>query len=90
MSVTLVEALAALPDTADGIAAMLAEAGIKGRRVSAFDCPLACWLSRQIGSSVSVAYSARIRGTDERIPLAAATGEFRFRFDDGYYPELVA
>lgn len=53
MTATLEKVVADLPDTAEGIAAMLREADIKGDH-QCRTCPLAVWLSMQVGEPVTL------------------------------------
>jgi len=89
---SLAQALAALPDTADGIAAHLTAQGIRGRRGSACTCPFASYLT-SLGLAdpvVSVlGIGALIDGKHRRVPIRSAALEFVRRFDGGEWPELV-
>jgi hypothetical protein len=90
---SLEQALAALPDTPDGIAAHLAERGIRGRRFSAQRCPIAAYVRAETGGFNVTAGRTRISATS-RLGVAQAgtplpVRHFMRRFDQGYYPELA-
>lgn len=92
---TLDQALAELPDTADGIADRMRALGIKGFCGDAYNCPVANWLLRPgsgfAGASVG---DVRIEVCDadsgfEDEPTPPAVAEFVRRFDAGVYLDLV-
>lgn len=87
---TLAQALAELPDTADGIAAKLAAEGHRGNRRGALFCPLASWLrSRGIDTpGVSVDEICALRGDRRGVVPPPAVAEFIRRFDAGEWPAL--
>lgn len=66
---------------ADGVAQRLRDAGIKGRRTRANDCPVARYLQQRTGRS-DLAVSGS--GT-----MPAPVKEFIQRFDRGDFPDLV-
>jgi len=89
---TLAQALAALPDTADGIAAHLAAADIQGRPGSACHCPIATYLTRHGFGAVHV---DEIRiwvgegACQRRMNTPPAVAAFMRQFDRGEWPALV-
>lgn len=93
---TLSEALAALPKTADGIATFLAERGIKGVRKDDCICPIAQYLtgfgswewSPEVGCNYIAAEDDDGEGFRESTPEHVT--EFIVRFDGGAWPDLVA
>lgn len=94
---SLAEALAELPDTADGIAAMLTEKGIRGERRRAACCPVANYLvgvgfeEASVGPTQIEVWSDD--GDIDPDEMEAVTPwwvtEFIIRFDGGEWPELV-
>lgn len=91
---SLDQALAELPDTADGIAAYLIEQECRGRRRNARCCPVANYLTGTgefFDADVDPALiDALIEGDQEaRVETPAHIAEFIKRFDDGEWPELV-
>lgn len=91
---SLAEALAALPDTADGIAAHLTAKGIRGVTEDSCNCPMTNYLtglgfdSTEVGERWVIARSF----PGDRIEKVATPNhirEFIFRFDTGEWPELV-
>ena len=91
---SLAEALAALPDTADDIAARLTAKGIRGVREASCNCPITNHLTGLGFHTVSVTLSRVIatrpgdrHPSDVRMPWWIA--EFVHRFDSGEWPELV-
>ncbi len=91
---SLAEALAALPDTADGIAAHLRAKGIRGVRENPDCCPIANYLSGTGGLYGPDVDPSRIdaftdEGDAEQVCTPAHIAEFVRRFDDGEWPELV-
>lgn len=93
---SLAEALAALPDTADGIAARFAEQGYRGKVRWAGCCPVANYLT------AAGFYEASVSPTRVHVWLDAAddgpggdvetpehVNQFVCRFDAGEWPELV-
>jgi hypothetical protein len=92
---SLEQALAALPGTADDIAAHLAAKGIRGAREDSCNCPMVVYLTSLDFDRVNVTLSrilARAQPggalVDVRTPWWIA--EFVHRFDEGEWPELVA
>lgn len=91
---SLAEALAALPDTADAIAAHLAAAGVKGVPENGECCPVANYLTGLDFDRVSVTLS-RIQSRDypdsrlADIRTPPPVQAFVRRFDAGEWPELV-
>lgn len=90
---SLAEALAALPGTADDIAAHLHEQGVRGVPDIGECCPIANYLTGLGFDRVSVTLS-RVQARppdrhldDVRTPWWIA--EFVHRFDEGAWPELV-
>lgn len=89
---TLAQALEELPDTADNLAAWLAEQGIRGVRENQDCCPIANYLTGLGFNHVTVddsyvqAYSD-VTGWDGEEPESSVT-EFVTRFDKGEWPEL--
>ncbi len=77
------ELLHSLGDDADTIARSLAQRGIKGRPHSALTCPLARVIRGQVGLETAIAHGGYA------LVLRKCEREFIFRFDDGYYPELI-
>lgn len=78
--------LAELPDTADGIAAFLAERGVKGYRHSHRSCPIANYLDAVSVSAFGLTWKEPALTVD--IPRPALL--FVRHFDNGEYPELIA
>lgn len=87
------------PETADDIAAFLAEGGYTGQRVNAEACPIANYLNANVmlpgedytGWLVCASVPAQSVSTDATMHLAMhprAIGDFIGRFDDKYYPHL--
>lgn len=76
---------------ADQIAAHLIARGIKGRRNSGCDCPVANWFSRTLGVGGAVAGNAFQLNNDVGVQLGLTDGicDFVRRFDAGEYPDLV-
>jgi|SRR5882724_6040145 len=99
MTQELMEALVALPNTADGIAAKFLAEGITGTPQDSCDCPLAAYASRETGYSASVGPNNMFvshRGPESKwtvstfdIPLSEPLSEFVMRFDRGNWPELI-
>ena len=89
-ALTLAQALAELPDTADGIADRMRALGIKGKRHYITCCPLATFLrDKGIRGAVIDGMEASIRGVDDFTPLTGSQAEFVRRFDAGVYLDLV-
>lgn len=90
---TLEQALAALPDTADRIAARFAADGIKGTRKDDGCCPVAVYLTSVGLASPEVTENVIAVGGDDE-DLFEFTPEhvveFIQRFDNGAWPELVS
>lgn len=89
---SLEEALAQLPDTADGIAAYLIERGLRGERDDGCKCPVANYLrAAGLPDPLVDPDDAYISGVDEaeRVKLPVHVREFVNRFDDGAWPELA-
>ena len=62
--------------------------GIKGRLRDTCCCPLARYLRRVTGRTVSVTVRTCVVGT-VRLPLPDTVERFRSEFDCGKYPELI-
>lgn len=90
---TLAEALAGLPDTADGIADRMRALGIKGKQLKSGCCPIANWLKTEGFTHASVGQTAclgrRGSATTEDVRSPRAVAEFVRRFDAGVYLDLV-
>jgi hypothetical protein len=87
---SLEQALAALPDTPDGIAALLREQGIRGVRTDPCACPLAVYLTGLNIEAPSVTESVvSINGAEEWMFTPDHIEAFVRRFDGGAWPELV-
>jgi hypothetical protein len=92
---TVLEALAALPPTADEVAALFEGLGIKGERSQACSCPLAVYLSAEFPAAddVTVFHDVHVR---EHGRMVASVDnlphlyEFAQRFDRGEFPALQA
>lgn len=92
---SLAEALAALPDTADGIARFLDEQGITGRPKHNFCCPVANYLKRTanvVDPAVDAGFVEGFAENGEEVVCGTseAVADFVLRFDLGAWPELVA
>jgi hypothetical protein len=90
---SLTEALAALPGTADAIAAHLAAKGIRGVRNSDKCCPIANYLTGAGFSCVSVGGTSAFARDDRQDYwewTTDAVAGLVERFDAGEWPELVA
>jgi hypothetical protein len=88
---TLDQALAELPDTADGIADRMRALDIKGRRQDDFCCPIANWL---IGKGfedpmVGEEWCEALDDDPTQTDTPPAVAEFVRRFDAGVYLDLV-
>lgn len=90
---SLAEALAALPDTADGIAAHLTALGIRGVRFDGCNCPVTNYLTGLGFDGIDVDETRVRRRTEprrsERVAASDAMSNFVRRFDRGEWPELV-
>lgn len=91
---SLAEALAAMPDTADGIADRLAELGIRGARKDDFCCPIANYLKRTanvVDPAVDAGFVEGLVENGEEVVCGTseAVADFVLRFDLGAWPELV-
>lgn len=91
---TLAQALAELPDTADGIAAFLADLKCTGKRNRTDCCPIANYLKQAgVASDLDVdplivtVWPHNEDTVDVRTPEHVA--EFMRRFDGWAWPELV-
>jgi len=84
---SLTEALAALPGTADDIAAMLIEADCQGSRRDGRCCPMANYLSR-LGFEAFV-QPDYVQADGVTPDTSQELREFVERFDEGEWPELV-
>lgn len=83
-------ALAELGDDADGIAAKLADLGIKGRCTHGRACPLYVYLNRRVPLVTWVTEDSVWWSTDSHsVDLTPDQREFVSRFDRGQYPDLV-
>ena len=91
---TLEQALAELPDTADDIAVYLTQRGHRGRRGSPCRCPLAAYFCAACGTlDVIVGRDAIFVGSGGAVVDALTpegVGKFMRRFDMGEWLELVA
>lgn len=90
MTLSLEQALAELPDTADGIAAYLTEQECRGKREDGDYCPIANYL-RGIGfRDPHVGLALAFEGVHEAETVHLPDGARRFvaRFDEGEWPEL--
>lgn len=90
MTLSLEQALAELPDTADGIAAYLTEQDCRGKRDDGTCCPLANYL-RGIGFlAPHVDPDVAFEGVHDAATVRLPTGARRFvaRFDEGEWPQL--
>ena len=86
---TLYEALAQLPDTADGIADRMRALDIKGCQDMGGHCPLARWLEREgFEEAIVERRNATAKGYFW-VEMPQAAREFVDRFDDGVYLDLV-
>lgn len=94
MILSLEQALAELPDTADGIAAYFIEQECRGIRDDGCHCPVANYL-RGTGEfpsplvDPSYAYSDYSADDVESVRLPEHVAEFVERFDGGEWPELA-
>lgn len=92
---SLAQALAALPDTADGIAAHLIALGRKGVPGDGCNCPVSNYLTGEgfhrvwVAASWTRAYAEPSSGR-QVVETPAHITEFVDRFDAGEWPELVA
>lgn len=92
---SLAEALAELPDTADGIANHLIVEGIRGVREMPNCCPVANYLTRAGFHLVEVTADEvtadEVTADDgwRRIETPNGVASFVLRFDQGEWPELV-
>ena len=87
---SLTEALAALPDTADAIAARLGAHGCRGARENAEYCPVANWLRTLGFTGQYVAPDYIVVDQEARsVPTPGPVADFAERFDSGEWPELV-
>lgn len=90
---TLAEALAELPDTADGIADRMRALGIKGKRQDDYCCPIANFLMGKGFEEACVGESwIEVCDDDsgsEEADTPPAVSEFVSRFDAGVYLDLV-
>jgi hypothetical protein len=70
---------------ADGVANLLRKAGVRGRRMDEWDCPIARYLTREIGEPVYVnlGRAETGHGTDDLFLVVLPSGvrEFIERFD---------
>jgi hypothetical protein len=83
------QALAELPDTADGIAQMLIEADCQGAQRDGRCCPMANYLTR-LGFVEPFVQPDYVQVNSAMPPTSWALREFVERFDDDEWPELVA
>lgn len=90
---SLAEALAALPDTADGIAAHLLAKGIRGVPADSSCCVLANYLTGEGFTAASVGNfsigACDDDGGSEDVDTPKPVAEFVRRFDAGEWPELA-
>lgn len=74
----------------DAIAVIIADAGVRGRRSSPCECPLARYLTRRTERSVSVGWgSAWDRDGVRQVLLPTSVQQFVRKVDRGVFPELV-
>lgn len=85
----LEQALAELPDTADGIARMLIEADCQGTLQDGRCCPMANYLIR-LGFTEPFVQPDYVQVNSATPPTPSALREFVGRFDAEEWPELVA
>lgn len=85
---SLAEALAALPDTAAGIAEMLIEADCQGAQRDGRCCPMANYLSR-LGFTDAFVQPDYVQAGASMPDTSPELREFVERFDDDEWPELV-
>lgn len=89
LSLTLTRALDMLPNTADGIAELLALEGITGIPKSYYECPLAIHLRGAVGMWVGLGHD-RVTAGDEWASMPPAVAEFTSVFDYGNkWPHLI-
>lgn len=79
--------------SADQIARYLEKQGIKGKRNSSVQCPVARWLRQELGGTVLTrAYSVMYYGPFPRVVkygYGDSLKEFVKRFDNGGFPNLL-
>lgn len=91
----LLIAIDQLPETSDEIAAFLEVRHITGYQVASTSCPLAVYLSGEVGRSVVVgvvnaAIHGRFLASGVEVPLPLAAVLFVLGFDSDEYPQLKA
>lgn len=71
------------------IAAVIADEGVRGRRSSPCECPLARYLTRRTERSVSIGWgSAWDRDSVRKVLLPTNVQQFVRKVDRGHFPEL--
>lgn len=91
---SLDQALAELPDTAEGIAAFLGEKESRGKRCDGWQCPMASYLTSLGFPDPFVQPDfVQVKNEDgwgyQEPPTPIALRDFIERFDDGEWPELA-
>lgn len=91
--ISLERALAALPGTADGIAARFAEQGIRGVPADSYCCPVANYLIAA-GFTAAQVGDIRIEACDddcgsEEVVTPKPVADFLKRFDSHAWPALI-
>lgn len=79
-------------DSQDDIAAFFAAEGIKGDPYSIYDCPVAKYLTREVGVPCWAFTQAGVTDDDvecRRIPVPSNVVDFALAFDKEWYPELI-
>lgn len=84
------EALAALPPTADEVAELFAEIGIKGTPGAGGHCPVANYLKQEFPADPRPVFYYDAAVGDVFVPAPAHLFAFARAFDDGAYPDLIA
>lgn len=77
----LEKAVNSLPDTPEGIAALLIRERVKGWPLDAKRCPLAVYLTQVTGKEVTIGTAKVWHAPGEGLPLTPAMSEFTRRFD---------
>jgi hypothetical protein len=80
--------------TAEDVANVLRERGIKGTRLSGFSCPMALFLDQETGNSVHLVCAQSVevsgRGVSWSTETPPSVKSFILAFDDGKFPDLIA
>ena len=82
-------ALSKLGTSTTSIAAGLKKRGIKGDQEDTISCPLANYLSKSLRAD-GVEVGKNEVTVSFKVPLSSSFQKFVSKFDEGYYPELVA